>query len=256
LSFHLTHQEEAMPMRVIVVVSALVWAAGAVPASAQAPAEPKIWTVLASAGLAVTTGNTDTSTVNLAYDIAYDPQTRNVIRSEGLWLRGETEGTLTTDRLGLRIRDEYEINARTFVFGQNQYLRDEFKSIEYLVAPTGGIGYRVFDTERTKLALDGAVGAVWEKNPLVDASTSGALALGEKLTQQMTETTTLTQSFSGLWKTEDLEDALFTFGIAAAASMSERMQLKVEFLDTFKNKPLPGIQKNDVAMLMAIVYKM
>jgi hypothetical protein len=26
-------------------------------------------------------------------------------------------------------------------------------------------------------------------------------------------------------------------------------------LDVYKNKPLPGIQKNDVAVIMAIVYK-
>lgn len=240
----------------IVMMTVVVWASAAA-SFAQTPAEPKIWTVLASAGLAVTEGNTETSTVNMAYDITYDPQTRNVVRSEGLWIRGESDGALTTSRLGLNLRDEYEINGRTFVFGQNQYLRDEFKSIDYLLAPTGGIGYRLFDTERTKLAVDGALGAVWEKNPAAAARSSGALATGEKLTQTLSTTTTLTQTFSGLWKTKDLEDALVTIGVAVAASMSERMQLKVELLDTFKNKPpLATVQKNDVAMLMAIVYKM
>jgi hypothetical protein len=54
-----------------------------------------------------------------------------------------------------------------------------------------------------------------------------------------------------------MEDALFTLGVSLAASMSTRTQLKVEVLDTFKNKPpLPTVQKNDVAVLMAIVYKM
>jgi hypothetical protein len=38
--------------------------------------------------------------------------------------------------------------------------------------------------------------------------------------------------------------------------MSTRTQLKVEALDTFKNKPpLPTIKANDVAVLMSIVYK-
>ena len=39
-------------------------------------------------------GNTETSTVNAAYDIAYHPQTRNVVKSDGLWIRGETDGAL------------------------------------------------------------------------------------------------------------------------------------------------------------------
>jgi hypothetical protein len=39
--------------------------------------------------------------------------------------------------------------------------------------------------------------------------------------------------------------------------MSTHTQLKIEVLDTYKNlPPLPTIQKNDVAILMAIVYKM
>ena len=221
------------------------------------PPPPKIWTVTASAGLALTSGNSDTSTVNLAYDLTYDPQTKNVVKSDGLFLRGETEGELSAHRTGLNIRDEYKLTPRLFVFGQNQYLKDEFKDIEYLLAPTGGLGYKLIDTPETKLGIDGSAGVVWEKNTGLDVATSGALAAGQKLQQQLTETTTLTQAFAGLWKTEDFEDALFTLGVSIAASMSTRTQLKIEALDTYKNKPpLPTIQANDVAVLMSIVYKM
>ena len=94
------------------------------------------------------------------------------------------------------------------------------------------------------------------KNPGVDVRASGALALGEKLPQTVTATTTITQVVTGLWKTTDFDDSLFTFGVGIAASMSSRTQLKVELLDTFKNKPpSAAIKKNDVAVLMAIVYK-
>ena len=224
---------------------------------AQAPsAEPKVWTVAASAGLALTSGNSDISTVNAAYDIAYDPPNRHLIKSDALFLRGETEGELTASRLGFNARDEYHLSPRTYVFGQNQYLRDQFKDIDYLVAPTVGLGYKLLDTAATKFSVDGAVGGVWEKNSGMDVEGSGALALGEKLVQTLTATTILTQAVTGLWKTSDFEDVLVTFGIGLAASMSTRTQLKVELLDTFKNRPPSAdIQKNDVAILMAIVYK-
>jgi putative salt-induced outer membrane protein YdiY len=245
------------------VVTATVFAVLVVVCSAhsvfaQAPAEPpKIWTVTASAGLALTSGNSNTSTVNLGYDLTYDPQTKNVIKSDGLYIRGETEGELSTHRTGINIRDEYKLTDRIFVFGQNQFLKDQFKEIDYLVAPTGGVGYKIIDTATTKFGVDGSVGVVWEKNPGFDVNSSGALATGEKLTHQLTGNTALSQTFMGLWKTDDLEDALFTFGVSIAASMSTRTQLKVEALDTFKNKPpLPTIQANDVAVLVSIVYKM
>jgi hypothetical protein len=78
----------------------------------------------------------------------------------------------------------------------------------------------------------------------------------EKLTQTLTATTTLTQGVSALWKTKDWDDALYAFTVGVAATISARTQLKVEVLDVYKNKPLPGIQKNDVAVLMAVVYKL
>jgi putative salt-induced outer membrane protein YdiY len=225
---------------------------------AQAPAEPpKHWTVAASAGLALTSGNKDTSTVNAAYDVTYDPKTRNIVKSDALLIRGKTEGELTVSRFGLNVRDEFKISTRTFVFGQNQYLRDEFKGIDYLVAPAGGVGYKVFDTMTTKLDVDAGAGGVWEKNPGVDIRSSGAVIAGEKLTQTFTATTTFTQSVAALWKTKDWDDSLYTFGVGIAVAMSQRTQLKAEVLDVYKNKPpVPTVKKNDVAVLMAIVYKM
>ena len=239
------------------VLAAALVCAHAVPAGAQTPPpEPKVWTVAASAGLALTSGNTDTSTVNAAYDLVYDPPSKNLIKSDALLIRGKTEGDLTASRFGVNVRDEYQLTTRAYLFGQNQYLHDKFKDIDYLIAPTGGLGYKLLDTAATKLSVDGALGAVWEKNPGFDVKTSGAIVLGEKLQQTLAATTTVTQAVTALWKTKDFDDSLVTFGIGLAASMSTRTQLKVELLDTFKNKPPSlDIKKNDVAILMAIVYK-
>ena len=205
----------------------------------------------------MTSGNSDTVSTNAAYDITYDPQQRNIVKSDGLFLRARTERDLTANRLGFNVRDQYRLTPRLYVFGQNQYLKDQFKEIDYLVAPTGGLGYKLFDTAATKLDVDGGVGMVWEKNPGFDVDSSGAIVTGEKLVQTITSNTTLTQTFMGLWKMEDFEDSLFTLGISLAVAMSTHTQVKIEALDTYKNKPpLPTIQKNDVAILMAIVYKM
>jgi len=245
-----------MRLTLAITLTLLAMSSGAAFAQAPAPAPPSgPWIITASGGLALTSGNKDTFTINANYDFTYDPKARNVVKSEGLWIRGKSQGELTASRLGLNVRDEYAISTRVFVFAQNQYLSDEFKSIDYLVAPGGGLGYKLFDSMATKLAVDAGVGAVWEKNPGVDVSTSGAVTASEKLTQTLTATTTLTQGVSALWKTKDWDDALYAFTVGVAATISARTQLKVEVLDVYKNKPLPGIQKNDVAVLMAIVYK-
>ena len=66
----------------------------------------------------------------------------------------------------------------------------------------------------------------------------------------------LTERVAALWKMDDFEDALYTFGIGLAASITPATQLKVELLNTLKNKPpSAAVKKNDVAVLVSFVYK-
>lgn len=62
------------------------------------PAGP--WTGSAGAGLAFTGGNTDTSTVNVSYDLTYDPKTKNLAKSDALYLPAKKNVELTLNRLG------------------------------------------------------------------------------------------------------------------------------------------------------------
>jgi putative salt-induced outer membrane protein YdiY len=228
--------------------------AQAVPAPAP-PAGP--WTGSIGGGVALTSGNTDTSTVNVVYDVTYDPKTKNVVKSDALYLRGKKDGELTVNRLGFNIRDQYNLGPRVYTFGQLQYLRDTFKAIDYLIAPTGGLGYKVIDTPRTAFTVDGGVGGVWEKNPGLDVKTSGAVTAAERLMQKLSDTANLVEQLSGLWKTSDAGDALYTFGIGLVATVTAKSQLKVELLDTYKGKPpTAATQKNDIAIIFSITYKL
>ena len=220
------------------------------------PPEPPGWTGSASAGLALTQGNSDTSTVNAAYELKRDAGGRLVFKSAGLLVWGKAEGELTSDRLALSGRLERKLNDRTALFGQTQYLRDSFKAIDYLVSPTLGLMRILFKNDRTELNADGGVGIVWEKNPDLELQTDGAVTAGQQFTHQLTSTTEVKEKINALWKMDDFEDALYTFGVGIAASISTRTQLKAEFLDTYKAKPpFEDVQKNDIAVLLSFVYK-
>lgn len=231
----------------------------AVPLLAQTPAaapEVQAWKLNFGAGLAVTSGNKDTSTYNASYAVTYAPTPRRTFKSDALLLRGRTSGELSNERFGLNVREEFRVNDYLFLYGQNQYLRDRFKRIQYQVAPTGGVGLTTVKTPTTTLTIDIGAGGVWEKNPYVDIRASGALTLGQKLTQTISNTTTLTQSVSGLWRTQDLSDAYYQFGVALALGINAKVQLKVEAIDTYSNKPTgTRIEKNDVSTVIAIVFK-
>jgi len=237
----------------------LFWAvAGRGAAFAQAPPvpppPPPVWTGSIGAGLALTSGNADTSNFNLAGKLTHDPRNPHLITAEGLHLRGTSEGETTVNRTAFNVRDEYTWTERTSFFGQLRYLRDTFKTIDYLVAPTGGVLYKLVDLEPTKFTIDAGGGVVWERNTGLGTNTSGAVTLGENFSHRFTSTTTLTQSASGLWKTSDFGDSLYTIGISLAAAVTDRVQLKVELLELYKSQPPPGIEKGDVSFITSVVY--
>ena len=247
-----------MKMRTLPAYIAILLSLATVPhaALAQTPPPPPGWAGSASAGLALTQGNSDTSTVNAAYELKHDSGGPMVFKSNGLLVRGEAEETLTSDRLSLDGRVERKLSDRTSLFGATQYLRDSFKSIDYLVSPTVGVARALVKNDRTELGVDAGVGVVWEKNPGLETQTDGAVAAGQQFTHKLTATTELKEKAAGLWKMDDFEDALYTFGIGLAASITAATQMKVEFLDTYKARPpLPTVDKNDIAVLVSFVYK-
>ena len=225
-------------------------------AQATPPPAPPGWAGSASAGLAMTSGNSDTSTVNSAYELKRDTGGPLVFKSNGLLVWGKSEGVLTSDRLSLDGRVERKLSELTSLFGQTQYLRDSFKSIDYLIAPTVGLTHLLVKNDRTELGVDGGVGGVWEKNPGLDADLDGAVTAGQKFTHKITATTEFIEKVAALWKMDDFGDALYVFGAGIAASITEAIQMKIEFLDTYKARPpSPDVQKNDIATLMSFVYK-
>lgn len=204
----------------------------------------------------MTAGNNDSSTVNAAYELKRDTGGSYLFKSTALLLYGKTEEVKTADRLSLDGRVERKLSDRTLLFGQTQYLRDEFKAIDYLVSPTVGVNRILVKTDRTELNADVGVGMVWEQNPGLELQSDGAVGAGQKFTRKITTTTEFTQKLSTLWKMDDFGDALYVIGAGLAASITAGTQMKIEVLDTYKSRPpLPGVQKNDIATLVSFVYK-
>ncbi len=238
------------------VLAALAAAPSIALAQPAAPPPPPGWVGSAAAGVALTQGNSDTSTVNAAYELKRDTGGNMVFKSNGLLVWGKSQDTLTSDRLSLDGRVERKLSTRTSLYGATQYLRDSFKAIDYLVSPTVGVTRQLVKNERTELGVDAGVGVVWEQNPGLELQTDGAVTAGQQFTRKLTATTELKEKVAALWKMDDFGDALYVFGIGVAASITAGTQLKVEFLDTYKAQPpLPTVKKNDIAVLVSFVYK-
>ena len=217
---------------------------------------PRVYTGNLGGGIALTNGNTDTRNVNLTAGLVRDPKTKNVTKGTFSYLRGSQNDILNLDRTAVNLRNEYAISGRTFVFGQADYLRDKFKDIIFLWVPTAGVGYKLVNTSNTLFTVDGAVGGLLEKNPGRTLSKSGSLVPGQRFSQKLSSTATVTESLFTIFKTKDFGDSLTNFTLGLTTTLVRKLELKLEFIDSYKNKPTDTkLKKNDTAFVTAFVVK-
>lgn len=234
----------------------LVLAADAGAQAPAAPPPPPGWTGSIGGGLAIASGNSDTSTTNVGYDVLKDHGTNVIFKSTGLLLKGSNDGVSNVDRSQADARLGYTLSPRLSAFGQTTFARDRFKAIDYILAPTGGLSYKVVATERTEWMTDGSVGVVFEKNQGLDTETSGAIIAGEKLTHKFAEKTKFVHAATALWKMNDFDDAFYTFSAGLLTSIAGNFDLKTEFLSTYKNKLTnTALKKADQSIVLSVVYK-
>jgi putative salt-induced outer membrane protein len=225
-------------------------------AAAQVPASPPVYTGSFGGGLALTGGNTDTKNFNLAFNLVRDPKTNSVFKADALYLRGSQNDVLSLERASVKLRNEYSLSKRTFLFAEGSYLRDQFKDILYLVAPIGGAGFKLIATDNTTLAVSGGAGGYFEKNTGLELKKSGSINAGQNFSHKLSTTATFTQSVSTLWKANDFEDSLTNFSVGVTTTLYRKLELKVEFLDSYKTKPPNAtIKKNDTAFLTTFLLK-
>lgn len=234
----------------------LLLLAAALPLFAQETTPAKPWSTNIGAGLAITSGNTDTKSLNFTFGTKYDPHTRLVFKADALYLRGESNGETQVDKATANAREEYALSDRTFAFAEVSYLRDRFKGISYLVAPLAGAGYRLIKTDTENLTVDAAAGAQFESDFGLGKSTSGAVKAGENFDYALSKTSKVTQKLTGLWKTSDFADALYHFDAGLVTTVTARSELKLAYTYDYKNRPpLPTVKKGDSAFFAALLFK-
>lgn len=238
----------------LAIIAAFCVSAQDAPPPADPPVDP--WTSSLGAGLAITSGNTDTQNINIAFGTAWDPKTIHIFKAEALYLRGESDGETQTDKTTSLGRYERTVSERTFLFGELSYLRDPFKSIDYLISPIAGIGHYLLKSETQKLSIDAGAGAAFESSPELGSTSGGAVKAGESWEWAFSPTSKLTQHLSGLWKADDFDDALYHFDAGLATTIAARAELKLSYVYDYKNAPAsPDVEKGDSAFFAAVLYK-
>ena len=217
---------------------------------------PKPWTSSAGAGLAITSGNSDTQNLNISFATTYDPKKDHIFKAVALYILGEADGEKQVDKATASARNERTLSDQFFWFGEVSYLRDPFRAINYQISPIAGAGYHFIQSETQKLSFDSGLGATVESNRDLGRRTSGAVQAGETYAWTISSTSKLEQRLNAIWKTEDFEDALYHFDAGVNTTVATRVELKVAYVYDYKNKPaVAGVKRGDSSLFAAVLFK-
>ncbi|MGB6384286.1 MAG: DUF481 domain-containing protein [Terriglobales bacterium] len=236
-------------------------------------------------GFAVTAGNSETKSLNIAFNAARTGfHDKLVLYTNSIYATTSKPASLTTaDTNGGGIRYDHDFSPRTFGFVSGDFFSNSLQDLSLRSILGGGYGEHVIKSPTTTLDLLAGLNYTHESfsdvsNPNAPpppasqtyspSDSSAALTLGDTFTHKLGKSTLLTQSFlfyPGLTKTsivvieptppnssEDVRQYRGAFNLSTVTKINKWLGWQNSFGDVFVTHPptvalgTPRIERNDV----------
>lgn len=132
------------------------------------------WSGTVSAGYLASSGNTDTNAWNFAAEGKYDIDRWHHTLT-GKAIGGNENDSGTSEAYKLRYDVEYDLNDKTYVFGNAEYNKDRFSAYDQQLFETVGVGYRFIKNDKHE--LNGRIGIGASQADFRDPKASDPLPL-------------------------------------------------------------------------------
>lgn len=227
------------------------------------------WSGAVDSGLALSRGNSDTTTFNLGMKAARTTSRDKIsVYSTALFTKSGIKGAcplvpgiavppvtcVVTTASAVRGGTRYDLNLseKVFAFAQLDLEHDRFQDLDLRTVLAGGAGYHVIKNDRTTLDLK--AGGAFDHDAFstgLRRSEPDAL-VGEALTYKLTKSTALNESLDFFPNLSDLGEYRFAFDSGISTAMNKWLSWQVTYSDRFLSNPVPGIKKNDVLLTTGI----
>jgi putative salt-induced outer membrane protein len=235
-----------------------VWAADAPP-----PPQDE-WIGKGQFGFLNSRGNSDAESLNGNLDLLrYDGPWKNELYVGGLY--GKNAGIVSAERWETWGQSNYTVSGDLFVFGALRYEHDLFDGFEYQASLTGGLGYKLINSDATKLTVQ--VGAGYRRlNPeIIDKDPDGQVisrtplgasgnaigTAGVDFSHAFNKTTVFTNKFL---VEAGSDNTLLTDDLALTVKMSDKLAMSVGYGIKDNTKPPAPLKKLDEVASVNIVF--
>jgi len=153
------------------------------------------WSGKGELGASFASGNSENESVNAALEMKneYD-QWSHILGFAGNY--GNDGSETTAQRWELRGQSNYEFAERAYWFGAARYEDDRFSAYDFQTSLSTGLGYKIIDSDRTKLWVQGGPGYRYAELQDTGESEDGLIFRGDLgFEHQLTETTKIVDRF-------------------------------------------------------------
>lgn len=166
-----------MRIRVLIGITAVLFLISQPVMSQDEEEKDEGWSGKGELGYVQTSGNTDTSALNLALEFVYEKeQWRHRLNATAL--RSEKDSVTDAQRYTFGAQTDYKFNDRSYVFGAVRYDADKFAPYDPVSTISVGYGYTLLDTGVHYLLGEIGAGYRNQEEALTGETSSNAIARG------------------------------------------------------------------------------
>ncbi len=219
------------------------------PAAAQNTSNP--WTGEGSISAAYTSGNTESTDVGIALKAAKQIRALQ-IKGQVEVDYGENSGVESRNRWALAGQFNRTLSNSWFVYGRGTYEQDKFSGFESRSFFGLGLGYKLFNSERTKWTLEAGPGYRHDVIQLTqEAKNEVGARLGSSFAYEFNSFVSLSNETE--WVYSQVSTQLTNMA-AINAKLTDKFATRLSFEVRNESKPQPGNVATDTITRFSLVY--
>lgn len=233
----------------LTVLLLLLTAVGPIRAQDEEP--PEGWRGKGELGFVKTSGNTETSTLNLALEFVYEKEKWRHTLS-GTMLKSKKSGTTDAERWTAGIQSDYKFSEKSYLFGAFRYDSDKFAGFDPVTTISAGYGRQLIETEKHFLLGEVGAGYRSQENTLTGEKDKGAIFRGRlDYRWHITKTT----EFGNLFLVEAGSDNTFLQNdTSLSVAINKAFAIKLAYQYRHNTDPPLGSDSTDTQFTTNLVY--
>lgn len=208
------------------------------------------WSGEAELGAVITSGNTETQSVNAKAKVSYI-HNRWTHTASFEALQTEDENTTTAERFRLSGKSDYKFSKRGYLYATATYEDDKFSGFDYQATESVGYGHRLID--KKGLLVTGEIGPGARQNKLDTGDTENEFIVrgAGNLTWDISKTTKFTEELT----VESGSDNTITRSVAGlSAQVIGSLAMKASLTVKHSTDVPVGVEETDTETALTLVY--